>query len=84
MLKEYDQSNLTIAAFCTARSLKVPRFHYWRRKLRESKTASQGFIPLPGPAATQSAAVRLAYPNGVSIHLPSADVALIAQLIRLA
>lgn len=84
LLEEYEQSNLTIAAFCTAKSLKVPRFHYWRRKLRASQTAPKGFIPILPSASTEGVSIRLAYPNGVSIHLPAADLALIAHLIRLA
>jgi len=84
LLEEYEQSDLTIAAFCSGKSLKVPRFHYWRRKLRASRSALQGFIPIPRPAISESASIRLSYPNGVSIHLPVADIALIAHLIRLA
>jgi len=84
VLEEYEQSNLTIAAFCTARSLHVPKFHYWRRKFRASQSAPKGFIPILPLIDTQSAAIRLAYPNGVSIHLPSVDIALIVQLLRLA
>jgi hypothetical protein len=84
VLEEYEQSNLSISAFCNARSLKVPRFHYWRRKFRSLQTVPKGFIPILPAASVERAAIRLAYPNGVSIHLPSADLALIAQLIHLA
>lgn len=84
MLEEYEQSNLSIAAFCTARSLKVPRFYYWRRKLRSSQAAPKGFIPVLPPTSVERASIRLSYPNGVSIQLSAADLALIAQLIRLA
>ena len=84
LVDEYEHGNLTIPAFCVARSLKVPTFHYWRRKFRASRSTSPGFIPIPSPRSIERSAIRLAYPNGVSIHLPAADMALIAQLIRLA
>jgi hypothetical protein len=84
LLEAYEQSNQTISAFCTARDLKVPTFHYWRRKFRIAQSVQQDFIPIPIPQRTERSTLRLAYPNGVSIHLPTADIALIAQLIRLA
>jgi len=84
LLKEYEQGNLTIPAFCTEKGIRKSTFHYWRRKLLASRPGSAGFIPIPIPASAERPAIRLAYPNGVSIHLPSTDMALIAQLIRLA
>lgn len=86
LLEAYEQSNQTIFAFCTARDLKVPTFHYWRRKFRAAQSASQSFIPIAPPQSTSTErfTFRIAYPNGVNIHLPTADIALIAQLIRLA
>lgn len=84
LVELYEQGDLTISAFCRANNIKVPTFHYWRRKFRQSRSAVKGFIPIHLPASTEPVMVRLAYPNGVSIHLPAADIALIAQLIRLA
>lgn len=84
LMEEYERCNLTISAFCAARSLKVPTFHYWRRKYRASQAAPKGFIPISNPANTERSAIRLSYPNGVNIHLPAADIVLLAQLIRLA
>lgn len=84
LLKEYEQSKLTISAFCTEKSIGKSRFHYWHRKFREARSAPKGFISIPVPTSSEKAGIRLAYPNGVSIELPVADIALIAQLIRLA
>jgi hypothetical protein len=81
LIEEAEQSNTTISAFCAARDIKMKTFFYWRRKLLASRFAAPGFIPIPPPTA--QTAVRLSYPNRVDIHLPSADPALIAQLIRL-
>jgi hypothetical protein len=84
LMKEHEHSGLTIDAFCSARALKVSRFYYWRRKFRASRVAPGGFIPILPSASTEGHSIRLSYPNGVNIHLPAADIALIAQLIRLA
>lgn len=86
LIKEYEQSGLTIAAFCSSKDIKAATFNYWRRKQRDSGSDSKGFIPIPipFPAHGENSSLRLAYPNGVSIHLPVADMALIAQLLRLA
>lgn len=83
LMAEQEQSKQTISAFCIARDIKLKTFFYWRRKFRSLRWASAGFIPIAAPVSTEKADIRLAYPNGVSIHLPSADVALIAQLLRL-
>ena len=85
LMEEYEQSKQTIPAFCKERSMKVPTFNYWRKKFRDSRSASKGFIPiLPPPEHSKTDTIRLAYPNGVNIHLPAANIVLIAQLIRLA
>ena len=84
LIGEYEQGNLTIPDFCTEKGINKSTFHYWRRKLRASRSGSSGFIPIAIPASSGQSTIRLAYPNGVSIHLPAADLALIAQLIRLA
>ena len=83
LLEEYEQSKLTIPAFCTEKSIRKSRFHYWHRKFRESRIAPKGFIPIAIPARSEQMVIRLAYPNGVSIELPAADLTFIAQLIRL-
>jgi hypothetical protein len=81
LIEEAAQSKETITAFCAAREIKMKTFFYWRRKLLASRSTPAGFIPIAPPC--ENTAVRLSYPNGVDIHLPSADPALIAQLIHL-
>ncbi len=34
VLEEYRQSNLSVAAFCSQKSLSVQSFYQWRRKLQ--------------------------------------------------
>ena len=84
LLEAYELSNQTVFAFCTDKDLKIPTFYYWRRKFRTAQSVHQDFIPIPIPQSAERATLRIAYPNGVNIHLPAADLGLIAQLIRLA
>ena len=83
LIQEAEQSKDTIKAFCAARNLSMKTFFYWRRKFLATKTSSKGFLPLNLQPAVSQTAVRLTYPNGVDLHLPSADLTLIAQLIGL-
>lgn len=83
LIKEAEQSKDTIKAFCAARDLNMKTFFYWRRKFLDTKTSAKGFLPLNLQPALCQTSVRLTYPNGVDLHLPSADLTLIAQLIRL-
>jgi transposase-like protein len=81
LVQDHAQSALTISSFCAAHNLKIHCFHYWRKKYR-SIGAAPGFIDLSA-AGADSVALRLSYPNGVSIDLPVADLALISRLIHL-
>ena len=85
LMEEHEQSKQTISAFCAGRDVRMKTFFYWRRKFLASRSAPAGFIPISAQdTGVQQTTLRLSYPNGVSIHLPTADLALIARLIRLA
>lgn len=83
LVAEQEQSEQGITAFCAAQNLKVAIFRYWRRKYWEENAVAKGFIAIRPPAKVDFADLRLVYPNGVSIHLPTMDLALISQLIHL-
>ena len=83
LIREAEQSKQTISAFCASRDIRMKTFFYWRRKFLAAKSAPAGFVPIIPQANKEQDAVRLSYPNGVSIHLSGVDVSLIAQLIRL-
>ena len=86
LVEEAEQSKQTISAFCSARDINIKTFFYWRRKFLASRSVPAGFIPIipnASPVNTEKSDIRVAYPNGVSIHLQAPDVSLIAQLIRL-
>lgn len=84
LMEEQEQSNQTIAAFCAVRDIKMKTFFYWRRKYRTAQSVPAGFVPITPPANNPGPLIGLTYPNGVTVHLPAADLSLIAQLIRLA
>lgn len=83
LIREAEESNQTISAFCASRDIRMKTFFYWRRKFLAAHSASVGFIPITPPIRTEKTEFRLSYPNGVNIHLSGADLSLIAQLIRL-
>ena len=82
MVAEQEQSDYSITAFCTAKAIKLPTFYYWRKKYKQNDISSAGFIDITA-AALQDSSLRIAYPNGVNIHITTADLSLIAHLIRL-
>jgi hypothetical protein len=81
LVAEQEQSSFTVKAFCTLKHIKLSTFHYWGKKYKQAG-ATKGFIPIV-PGSFNNAAIRLSYPNGVNIHLETADLSLIAHLIRL-
>ena len=83
LVAEQEQSGQSITAFCAAQNLKIAIFRYWRRKYWEENAVAKGFIAITQPAKVDFPDLRVVYPNGVSIHLPTMDLALIAQLISL-
>jgi transposase-like protein len=82
LIRDQDQSGLTITGYCTSKGIKPCTFHYWRRRYRQGQHTSAGFVELKAPAPAPHP-IRLSYPNGVNIDLPAVDISLIAQLLRL-
>lgn len=83
LVAEQERSGLTITAFCTVKGIKLNTFHYWKRKYKEENSSGAGFIAISALSNAGSQPIRLTYPNGVNIHLATADLTLIAQLIRI-
>ncbi len=88
IMEAYEQGDLPIPAFCAANNLKIPTFSYWRKKFCDARAASAGFTEIKRTGrqpsdSSEVTSIELRYPNGVSIHLPAADLPLIARLIRL-
>ena len=83
LVAEQQQSSYSITSFCAVKAIKLPTFHYWRKKYKQADTSQGRFMDITA-AALQDNTLRITYPNGVNIHLSSVDLPLVAQLIRLA
>jgi hypothetical protein len=84
MIEEWKESRISKPVFCKNRSINIHTFNYWCQKIKKQKPIS-GFIEIR-PVGNQiiPQPIRLTYPNGVSIELPSAsDLGLIGSLINL-
>ncbi|MDF1714652.1 MAG: transposase [Akkermansiaceae bacterium] len=74
-LAQFDQSNLTAAAFCREHQLSYQSFLNWRRKAQTNETdAPTEFIELeiPSPRATpirHSSVVELTFPGGLLLRI---------------
>lgn len=66
---EYERSEATREAFCAERGLSVSSLDYWRRKLREERTAP-GFIELGSVSTGGTAAwdIELELGGGVVVR----------------
>lgn len=89
-LRRFDQSHLTIAAFCQAEGVSVPSFSYWRRIL----TGSTGDADMCSPATrsfgrssalgrpafvpvevVRATTIEIHLPNGARLTVPAGDQA---------
>ena len=82
MVEQWKASGETIKDFVAFHKISISKFQYWHKKYREQHaTAEGGFIQLHASGVRE---LRLRYPNGVELLLPSgASAALIAELILL-
>ena len=89
-LSDWQDSDLSGAAFCRQRSLSYHQFGYWRRKLngttdhKRTSVTSSGFArvaPLSEARAADSLAVSL--PGGVSVTgLHAGNIELLGAILR--
>jgi transposase-like protein len=84
----YEQSGLTVRAFCADRDISEERFFTWRRDLRLRDR--EGASPTPPPAVPSFVPVRIVadptaevtLPTGVVVRVPvHADPAAVARLV---
>jgi hypothetical protein len=83
--EDFQESGLTVKAFCANRQLNEAKFYYWKRRLKEELSPKQGFIPMVFDSSTQMTGsvknrmesgitdqgicCEISYPSGVSIKL---------------
>jgi len=83
-LRQWQNSGLSVRAFCTRHHLTLPSFYAWRRELQQRDSAAPfvavGVVPEEAPVATGSVEVILADGRRVRV-LPGFDPATLRQLL---
>ena len=88
-LQRFEQSRLTVAAFCQAENVSPASFYHWRRMLRRGATVSPALTP-DRPTSTHAfvpvevvaaATVEVRLPNGVRLEVPAADRAALETIV---
>jgi len=76
-LSRFQQSQLTVAAFCRQEGVSAPSFYLWRKRLALSRPAkhecskpSAGFRPV---RLLPSVGVRVELPGGTQLVVPTTD-----------
>lgn len=77
MLNDYAQSGCSVKQFCKKRSISIPSFYQWKKKLSTSRATTNAIIPIKLIAAVPAACapsrtVQIFTPSGFSIRIDSA------------
>lgn len=86
-LHQWQDSGLSVRAFCRQHQLSEPAFHWWRRRLQEAPpttaASTASFVPLT-VVASAPPAVTLRLPSGVRLRIPAGcDRQSVADLLAL-
>ena len=82
----WQQSAVSQKEYCRENNLSYHTFIYWIQKIRHNHIpVEQSFIAVqPNQQVTSlPQELEIAYPNGVRLRIPSTDIQLIGQLLRL-
>ena len=84
LIEEWKESRMGKPEFCKTRSINIHTFNYWCQKIKKQNPSPEFIEIRQGTNRVAPQPIRLAYPNGVSIELPSTvGFSLIASLINL-
>lgn len=90
LIELWEQSGQRQSDFCTSQGISLASFGYWRTKWLASsqseavsEVSAPLFIPLPKQDITAPSPYEIIYPNGVRLSLPSLDLSILAQLLKL-
>jgi hypothetical protein len=79
VLEQFQQSGLSVRAFCAERCIAANSFYQWRRKLGDkSNSSGNAIIPVklvsasPATATIPCRVIQIITPNGFSIRVDSA------------
>ena len=85
-VQAWQQSAVSQKEYCRENNLSYHTFIYWIQKFRRNHIpVEQSFIAVqPNQQATSlPQELEIAYPNGVRVRIPTNDIQLIGQLLRL-
>jgi transposase len=86
-LELWQDSGLSVAAFCDRHGLAAPSFYAWRRELQQREAAAAAFIPvrvLAHEAAAPAGSVEVVLAGGRRLRVtPGFDPATVRQLLVL-
>lgn len=80
LVMEYQSSGLSAKEFSRERGLSPSTFNYWVRK-KKQEDCPGGFVKID--TVSSNSHLELIYPNGVRLRTDSADLPLIARLLKL-
>lgn len=80
LVMEYQSSGLSAKEFSKERGIGPSTFSYWIRKKKQEDHPG-GFVKID--TASSNNPLELIYPNGVRLQMNSADLPLIARLLKL-
>ena len=84
LIVEYNQSGLSIKAFCQLKQIGYHTFQYWRYREKRLSQKQTGFAPLrTTPRQLSHGKVTVSYQNGVSVSIDFFDSGQIMQLLQL-
>jgi len=82
LVMEYQNSGLSAKTFSKEKGFSPSTFSYWVRKKKQEDHPG-GFVKIDSLASSSNNPLELIYPNGVRLQMNTADLALIARLLKL-
>ena len=83
LVKQYNESNLSIKGFCRKNNLSASTFRYWIGQYKNSEIIKDipSFIHVE--TSPISASLEIVYPNKVSVRVSASDLSFVKALINL-
>jgi hypothetical protein len=85
LIREQQAGAESQQEYCQRQGIKLPTFHYWKRKYRESESSSSNFlrVSLPEGMSLGEGMTEITYPNGVRLRISGLSLSGIKTLIQI-
>ena len=70
LVSEYEQSGLSVVAFCRRRQASEPSFYYWRKRFAERHPVRFALVERDESSSSRPAGVELVLANGERLQIP--------------